>query len=109
MQNLSQKKCEVCRVGMPTLSNEQATRYAGELLGWKRVGRSIKKNFAFKNFKEALAFFNAVAEVAESEGHHPDMTIYKWKNVRLSFTTHSARGLTVNDFIMAAKVDEIHH
>ncbi|MES3005204.1 MAG: 4a-hydroxytetrahydrobiopterin dehydratase [Patescibacteria group bacterium] len=107
MQKLHQKKCEVCRVGMPTLSNTEAAKYLGELLGWKKVGRSIKKSFAFKNFKEALVFFNAVAEVAETEGHHPDMSIYKWKYVKLSLTTHAARGLTPNDFIVAAKADLI--
>ncbi len=107
MQKLNQRTCEVCRVGTPTLSKEKVTSYLGELLGWKKVGKSIKKSFTFKSFKEALAFFNAVAGVAENEGHHPDMSIYKWKYVKLSFTTHAARGLTTNDFIMAAKADLI--
>ncbi len=77
------------------------------LEGWVLRGSSIEKTFRFNNFKEALAFFNTVAQIAEEEDHHPDMGIKEWRNVTLSFTSHAANGLTENDFIMAAKVEKL--
>ncbi len=107
MSSLASKKCTVCRVGTPVLKEEIIEQHFSGLVGWVREGAVLKKSFTFRNFKEALAFFNEVAEIAEQEDHHPDMGIYRWKIVQISFTTHIVNGLTGNDFIMAAKVDEL--
>ncbi len=75
--------------------------------GWTHDGSVIKKTFSFKNFKEALVFFNEVAKLADQEDHHPDMGIRGWKYVDMAFSTHAVKGLTENDFIMAAKVEAL--
>ncbi|MBA3732955.1 4a-hydroxytetrahydrobiopterin dehydratase [Patescibacteria group bacterium] len=105
--DLSQKKCVVCRANTPILSDVMIAERLGQLRGWTLYRRAIQKTFRFNNFKEALAFFNKVAEISEKEDHHPDMGIYRWRNVDISFTSHAAFGLTENDFIMAAKVDKL--
>lgn len=74
--------------------------------GWFLIGDEIKKDFKFKNFKESMDFVNKVAGVAESEGHHPDIYIF-YDKVNLSLYTHAAKGLTENDFIMAAKINAL--
>jgi 4a-hydroxytetrahydrobiopterin dehydratase len=68
--------------------------------------KSISKTFTFKNFMGAMHFANAIAEIAEQEGHHPDLAI-SWGKVGVSLTTHAIKGLSQNDFILAAKIDHI--
>ncbi len=77
-------------------------------LGWALVGdgKKITKDFIFVDFKEAMVFVNKVAEIAESEGHHPDIFIW-WNKLTLTLTTHAVGWLTTNDFITAAKVNDI--
>lgn len=67
----------------------------------------IVKQFKFKNFKEALAFVNKVGELAESENHHPNIFLYGWSKVKITLTTHALKGLSENDFILAAKIDAL--
>ncbi|TSC56285.1 MAG: pterin-4a-carbinolamine dehydratase [Parcubacteria group bacterium Greene0714_21] len=69
--------------------------------------KKIKKQFKFKNFKEAIAFVNKVAELAEQEGHHPDVRIFGYKNVEIELSTHAINGLSENDFILAAKIEQL--
>lgn len=69
-------------------------------------GKSISRDFTFVDFKQAMEFVNKVAEIAEKEGHHPDLNI-KWNKVRLECSTHAIGGLSTNDFILAAKVDAV--
>ncbi len=69
-------------------------------------GKSISRDLVFKDFRGAIVFVNQVAEIAEKEGHHPDMTV-KWNKVRLECSTHAIGGLSTNDFILATKVDAI--
>ena len=107
MTNLRERKCVPCRGDTPTLSEEKIDQYLELVQGWTRSGQMIEKTFTFRNFREALSFFNKVAEVAEEEDHHPDMGIYQWRRVRLSLTTHAAHGLTENDFVMAAKIEHL--
>jgi 4a-hydroxytetrahydrobiopterin dehydratase len=73
---------------------------------WKLTGDSIEKNFKFKDFKEAIRFINRVADIAESENHHPDILLWSWNNVKLTLTTHTAKGLSEKDFSLASKIDE---
>jgi 4a-hydroxytetrahydrobiopterin dehydratase len=74
--------------------------------GWVLDGTLIHQRFRFKNFVEALAFVNAVGALAEAEGHHPDIHL-SWNRVHLELTTHAIKGLSENDFILAAKINEI--
>jgi 4a-hydroxytetrahydrobiopterin dehydratase len=80
--------------------------------GWHLVqegGLRIQTHLKFKNFKKALEFVNELGELAEQEGHHPDISIHDWNQVEVSFHTHAINGLHENDFIMAAKVNELIH
>jgi len=102
---LSDKKCVACEGGTPPLEAEKVKEYMAELGGgWEVLGGKIKKDFKFKDFKEAMAFVNKVAEIAENEGHHPDIHVF-YDKVEIELWTHAVGGLSENDFIMAAKID----
>ncbi len=85
------------------------TEIAGRLRAsdWEREGDEIVRNWKFKDFSEAMAFTNRVAEAAEQANHHPDILIHGWNKVRLSLTNHSAGGLTEADFEMAERFDRL--
>lgn len=106
--NLSDKKCVACEGGIPPLETEKVKEYMAELGGgWKTEnGKKIKKDFKFKDFKEAIIFVNKIAEIAENEGHHPDIHIF-YNQVIIELWTHAVGGLSENDFIMAAKIDKL--
>jgi len=105
--DLKQKHCVPCEGGMPPLTHEQIAHYAPQTPDWKIVDdRKITKEFKFKDFMAAISFINEVAEVAESEGHHPDIYIF-YNLVRFELTTHAMKGLSENDFILAAKIDAL--
>jgi len=108
MTNLTDKKCVPCEGGVPPLSHGEAEKLLGELHEWKirEDAKQISKEFTFKNFVEALAFANKVGEIAEEEGHHPDMHV-SWGRVGIDLSTHAAHGLSENDFILAAKIDAL--
>jgi 4a-hydroxytetrahydrobiopterin dehydratase len=74
---------------------------------WKREGEYIVRDWKFKDFEEAIAFVNRVADAAEAANHHPDIMVHGWNKVRLSLTNHSAGGLTEADFELAGKLDEL--
>ena len=74
---------------------------------WKREGEHIVRDWEFKDFKQAIAFVNQVADIAEEANHHPDITVHGWNKVRLSVTNHSAGGLTEADFALAGKIDAL--
>lgn len=105
---LKQKDCVPCKKGMTPLTMEQAAGYLGYVENWDLVeeGRCIVRSFKFDDFKNALAFVAAVGKLAESENHHPDIT-FGWGYCTILFTTHAIKGLHENDFIMAAKVNEL--
>jgi 4a-hydroxytetrahydrobiopterin dehydratase len=105
--NLLKKHCVPCEGGMPPLNREQIEKYSKETPDWKVVDdKKITKEFKFKDFVAAMAFVNKVAEIAENEGHHPDIYIY-YNLVRFELTTHAMKGLSENDFILAAKIDAL--
>lgn len=93
---------------MPPLPPESVKDYLKYAPGWTAAadGGSIAREFKFKDFKEAMAFVNKVADVAEGEGHHPDIYIF-YNIVRLTNSTHAVGGLSENDFILAAKVNAL--
>ena len=74
---------------------------------WRQEGESLVREYEFKDFAEAMAFVNRVADAAEEANHHPDILLHGWNKVRLSLMTHSEGGLTENDFAMAARFDDV--
>ncbi len=106
--NLINKKCVPCEGGVLPFKRAEAEEYLKETPGWKIVeeGKKIKLEFKFKDFKEAMAFVNRVVELAEAEGHHPDFHIF-YNRVVLELWTHAIGGLSENDFIVAAKVNNL--
>lgn len=107
MTELAQKKCVACESGMPPLTRDEAALLLKQIPSWTLSGDSrwISKEFKFKDFKEALAFTDKVGAIAESEGHHPDIQL-SWGKVVVELTTHNIKGLSENDFIVAAKLDQ---
>jgi 4a-hydroxytetrahydrobiopterin dehydratase len=107
--DLKQKKCVPCEGGVkPLMPDEYGAFLREELDGWRdREEKYIEKDFVFKNFKDALGFVNKVGVLAEEEAHHPDIFLHNWRKVKITLTTHAIGGLSENDFILAAKIDEI--
>ncbi len=109
MGELSGEKCTPCREGAEPLGEEEIERYMENLDdGWEAVdSHHIRRTFEFEDFQEALDFVNRVGEVAEEEGHHPNIE-FTWGEATVKFYTHKIDGLHENDFIMASKVDDIY-
>ncbi|MBU2711811.1 4a-hydroxytetrahydrobiopterin dehydratase [Zooshikella harenae] len=110
MSDLSSLKCEACQVGAPKVTEEELPSLLAEIPDWNIEIRDdimqLERVFTFKNFKEALAFTNRVGEIAEEVFHHPSI-LTEWGQVTVTWWTHKIKGLHKNDFIMAAKTDEI--
>ena len=104
--DLAAKKCQPCEGGTPPLSPDQAQRMLAELPGWELDGAVLRKRFEFKNYGQTMAFVNAVAWIAQSQGHHPDLEV-SYRSCRVSYTTHAIGGLSENDFISAARVEAL--
>ncbi|MDG2206812.1 MAG: 4a-hydroxytetrahydrobiopterin dehydratase [Pirellulales bacterium] len=106
---LTQKKCLPCEGGVEPYTAEQAKAQLEKLEGWylTNEGERIRKDWTTKNFMAGLGFFNKVAEVAEADGHHPDLHIAGYRNVSVELWTHAIGGLSENDFILAAKIDQV--
>jgi 4a-hydroxytetrahydrobiopterin dehydratase len=106
--DLASKHCVPCEGGTPPLDPAAASAYLRQVPGWELAdgGRKLARVFTFGNFVEAVDFVNAITPIAEAEGHHPDLLV-KWGEVRVELWTHAAGGLTENDFILAAKIDQI--
>ena len=96
-----------CEGGVTAFSFGEAKILIKQIPGWElsEDGKFINKKYSFKNFKEALVFVNKVGEIAESEGHHPDIHLTDYKQVAIGLSTHAISGLSQNDFILAAKID----
>lgn len=106
--HLTNKRCVACEGDVPPMNDEEVARYLEETPLWHADGVfSISRGFSFKNFKEALAFVNSVGELAEQEGHHPDINLHGYRNVLITLSTHAIGGLSENDFILAAKIDTL--
>ena len=107
-ETLAQKKCTPCRGGVPPLTHEEAERFQSQTPNWDLVDDThrIERTFRFRNFQEALGFVRNVGDLAETEGHHPDIS-FGWGYATVSLRTKKIKGLHENDFIMASKVDGI--
>ena len=103
---LTAKTCTPCKGGIPPLSSEEAERFHKQVAQWelRDDAKRIERNFKFRNFGEALSFVQRVGELAEREGHHPDIC-FGWGYATVSLQTKKIKGLHENDFIMAAKID----
>ena len=105
--NLLQKKCIPCEGGIPPLTSEQIAALLPQTPGWLVVdNKKIQRVFVLKDFRDAMKFVNNVAEIANTEDHHPDITI-NYKKVTLELWTHAIGGLSENDFIVAAKINAL--
>ena len=105
--DLASKKCGPCHGGTPPLETERCDELHALVPDWAMDLGMLRREFRFRDFKEAMAFANRVGDVAEEEGHHPDIFVNRWKYVTLTLTTHATGGLTENDFIVAAKIDAL--
>jgi 4a-hydroxytetrahydrobiopterin dehydratase len=106
MSGLASKRCVPCTGGVAPLKGEELGRLAGEVPDWTVVNNHhITRSFRFPDFKTALDFVNRIGAIAETEGHHPDITL-AWGRVDVLTYTHKIDGLTESDFILAAKVDQ---
>ena len=106
--NLARKACVPCRGGVPPLAGRELADLQAALGGgWQAVDEHhLEKEFGFEDFRSALDFTNRVGELAEEQGHHPDIYL-SWGHVRTQIWTHKIDGLTESDFILAAKIDEL--
>lgn len=110
MNDLNNKSCTACRAGAPLATPQETVNYLAQLPGWQITVvdgvNQLQKSYAFKNFAQALEFTNQVGAIAEAEDHHPAI-VTEWGRVTVSWWTHKIKGLHANDFIMAAKTDQI--
>lgn len=102
-------KCVPCEGGVPKLTAAEAEQQNAQVQGWTILGDPdrISKNWTVKNFVAGMAFFEKVMQLAEDEGHHPDLHLVGYRNVTIDIWTHAVGGLSLNDFILAAKIDEL--
>ena len=106
MTHFAEKTCTPCRGGVPPLTPQEAEALREQAPEWTLVddARRIERSFRFRDFRESLTFVQTVGEIAESEGHHPDIS-FGWGYATVSLRTKKIKGLHENDFIMAAKID----
>ena len=110
MNQLTNKTCVACRVGAPLATEDEINDFKQQLPNWSIVEedavKRLKRGFTFNNFVDAVAFTQKVAVLAEDENHHPAI-LTEWGKVTVCWWTHKINGLHVNDFIMAAKTDQL--
>ncbi|MHB1425953.1 MAG: 4a-hydroxytetrahydrobiopterin dehydratase [Gemmataceae bacterium] len=106
---LTQKRCRPCEGGVPALTNDEVRENLRAVTQWRLGddGKCIRRQWRVKDFATALDFFARVGQVAETEEHHPDLHLTGYRNVAIELTTHAVGGLTENDFILAAKIDQL--
>jgi len=109
MSDLASKTCVPCRGGVPPLKGQQLADLQKQLSGWEVAKEHhLTKKYTFPDFRQALAFVNKVGDIAEEQGHHPNIC-FTWGKVEITIYTHAINGLTESDFILAAKIDQLSH
>jgi len=106
MTKLTQKKCVPCEGGIPKLGAAEAEAMLKEIPGWRLEGEKLRRLFKFKDFVQAMEFIKQMADLAEREGHHPDFSVH-YRQVDVTVWTHAIGGLSENDYILAAKINEL--
>ena len=109
IEPLFKKKCVPCEGGIPKLSKREAEAYLENLPLWKLNGTatSIRSDYLIKDFRAAVDFINRIAKLAEEEDHHPDIHLTGYRKLAVELSTHAIGGLSENDFILAAKIDQL--
>ena len=109
MVELAQKKCEPCEGKTAAFNKEEAQSYLKETPGWQidAAGKLIFKEYKTKNFLTAVEFIKKIAVIAEEENHHPDVHLTGYRNLKVEISTHAIGGLSENDFILAAKINQL--
>jgi len=107
MSDLANRECVPCRGGVPPMKGAEINEFSSQIHEWEVVNEHhLKKTFRFKNFRETLDFVVRVGELAEEQGHHPDIC-FGWGKAEITIWTHKIDGLTESDFVLAAKIDRL--
>ena len=107
MPDLAERECIPCRGGVPSLKSDEIREFSEQLKEWQVIDEHhLQKAYGFKDFRESLDFVNRVGELAEQQGHHPDIC-FGWGKAEVSIWTHKVNGLTESDFVLAAKIDRL--
>lgn len=107
MSELAERQCVPCRGGVPPMKGEQINEMSSQLPDWQVVNEHhLQRVYGFKDFRESLDFVNRVGELAEAQGHHPDIC-FGWGKADITIWTHKIDGLTESDFVLAAKIDKL--
>ncbi len=106
---LARRKCRPCEGGVPAVTRPEAERLLAGLPGWNlnADATAIRRDWRVKDFLTAIDFFQRIARIAEAEDHHPDLHLSGYRNAAVELTTHAIRGLSENDFILAAKINQL--
>ena len=110
MSDLAVSSCEACKIDAPIVSDDEASVLIKEIEGWELVDKGVKKlkkEFTFSNYRDSVDFSNKVADMADQEDHHPQI-ILEWGKVTVAWWSHKIKGLHKNDFICAAKTNNIY-
>jgi 4a-hydroxytetrahydrobiopterin dehydratase len=107
MSNLAERQCIPCRGGVPALKGEEIRSFSSQVSDWQVIDEHhLQKAYRFNDFRETLDFVNRIGELAETQGHHPDIC-FGWGKAEVSIWTHKINGLTESDFILAAKINKL--
>ena len=106
MSTWSDRKCQPCEGGTEPMSQDEISAGLCELTGWSYTEGALERSFSFKNYYQTTAFVNAIAWIAHREDHHPDIT-FGYNSCTVRYATHAIGGISVNDFICAAKADAL--
>jgi 4a-hydroxytetrahydrobiopterin dehydratase len=107
MAELAERQCVPCRGGVPPLAGEEIEKLLAQLEGWQVTNEHhLLKIYRSRDFRESLQFVNRIGELAEAQGHHPDIC-FGWGKVEVTIWTHKINGLTESDFVLAAKIDKL--
>lgn len=107
MTELAERQCVPCRGGVPPLAGEEIEKLLAQLEGWQVTNEHhLLKIYRSRDFRESLQFVNRIGELAEAQGHHPDIC-FGWGKVEVTIWTHKINGLTESDFVLAAKIDKL--
>ena len=107
MADLAERECVPCRGGVPPMKGEEIAKLLQQLEGWQVIDEHhLQRVYRFKDFRESLEFVNRVGNLAEQQGHHPDIC-FGWGKVDVTIWTHKIDGLSESDFVLAAKIDKL--
>ena len=109
IQNLTSRKCQPCEKGAHPLGSHDIKDFLRQVPSWRLAedGKSVAREFVMKDFMSAVQLIDRIAQIAEQEDHHPDLHLTNYRKLRIDLATHSIGGLSENDFILAAKIDQL--